>query len=387
MNKYLKYKNKYLNLKQKGGFDSETQLIKEFVEENRDNLFNFPDYSIDEKRKIEYIEKHKDSTTKFIISKLVNNIRYISSEEFNEKIKELCDIYNKLKKENDVYILIIPPQILGGGGFGGALNTIFRKSNFYVTLLSSLYLKYDYIIDISKQEDKDSFRYRDLINKLKKLNLIEDDELIATKNIQLFYADDCSYSGTQIRGFLDEMKVKYYYRKPFQVKLIVPYFLNEDLLNDINVRLKIQIDIIEVIKRNNKGIFNTKQILENSDEIKCYLTDLYNKYLVEGLYSFGRPNTYLIYFNHKFADAFSINQVIIPGKIIKNLGETDLTNTITNNINEDYYPFIKNCDKSLKLPNCPLKLYDSINYSFKGQKLNLKDIDNSLINVLIQINK
>jgi hypothetical protein len=155
--KYLKYKNKYLNLKQIGGFDSETQLIKDFIDENQSKLLTFEDYSIDKKRQIEYIEKHKHHLTQFIIRQLLNNLKYISSDEFIQKIKELCDVYNKLKKENDLFILIIPPHILGGKG--GDFNNIFRKSNFYVTLLSSLYLKYDHIIDISKQEDKDSNYY------------------------------------------------------------------------------------------------------------------------------------------------------------------------------------------------------------------------------------
>jgi len=371
--KYLKYKNKYLQLKkQLGGYDSETQLIKEFVDENYQKLITFPDYSIDEKRKEEYIMKHLDEDLQYIIRKLVNKIKYVSIEEFNYKIKEICDIYNLLKNTNDSYIIIIPPQIVSGLDVN-----IFRKSNFYVTLLTTKYLNYDHILDLSKINENE------FIDKINKLTNITD------KKIHLFIADDCSYSGLQIKNFINKFSSTYDLSN-FKLCIIIPFFLNEEIFKELIDKYKIPKEIIDCIHKNNLDVVNIYDLYE-SEDIKQRLQILSEKYEISKniikspQYFFG--DNYLLYFNFRTADFLSANQIILAGKLIDKLGKINKSNTIFNNDDESYYPFIKNCNnikfwRFSEYPECPYKLYDKIEYTFKGNKINLHTLDTNLIEKL-----
>jgi hypothetical protein len=399
--KYLKYKQKYLNLKNKlvtfGGNlpDEESSLIREFSNENYYKMANFPDYSIDETRKNEYINKHTDEDTKYIIKKIVDNITYVSVSDFISNMLDLCLIYNQMKTENDIYIIIIPPQIVSGGNksSGSVFNNIFRKSNFYATLLASNFLDINYIFDLSSIDYDMGSKTSILKTKLETLNLLPTQ---TDKNVHLFLADDCSYSGNQIEKFMINMNDTFIEFNNPRIKkhLLIPYFLNNQILNNIQKVYDLPDIIIDKIKSNSSSIVNINDLFLEVD-IQSKLKNLKLKYPVEAERILTSPESYfgtkyLLYFNFRYADGMSVNQKVMSGQIIKGLGPVNLDNTVTNNYGDEFYPFIKNCDNKdnwagnaiQSTPNCPDKLYDHIKYTFESKELNLHVSTRKLIDEL-----
>lgn len=170
--------------------EEELILFKKFINENKDISNQIDSYPIDPIKKQNFIDEYTDPNDKSIVTELVNSVKHISNTEFVFLIKELCDKYNEVKKENDVYILVYIPTM--GSGSGGQFYN--RKSSFYVTNITASYLNHDYIIDMTAKDEMttDYDCKHEIANNIKNLNITEN------KNIYLYFADDCSYSGQQI---------------------------------------------------------------------------------------------------------------------------------------------------------------------------------------------
>lgn len=379
---------------------NETSLIKKFIDSNKDIHNQISSYPISETKKQYFINTFTDESEKKIITDLVNHVRHVSNEEFNNLIKELCDKYNEVKKENDVYILVYIPKM--GSGSGGSLyNT---KSSFYVTNIAGQYLRYDYIIDITETKTEMETYSSSLILKkdliLKKIN---DLKIETDKNIYLYFCDDCSYTGEQIN------KIKTDFMMPFEDSLlkmythfycrfIIPFILNKKVFEEflkiseitnliknfhINKReskilLNNAINTVNIEKSEksklqknewDNALYDTLKLinLDIKSDIefsKIYLIDiepikniLINNYVSDTLDILNKPENLsikssknygernLIYFDHKFADGSSINQYIV-------------------------YPIIENCDyPKLNRVECPPAGYRNINYKLNDIKI------------------
>ena len=367
-------------------------LFDEFVKENKNKLFNMPDHSIDQVRKETYINLHNNLFVQSVVRELVNNIKYVDIKEYSEKVKEICDAYNEVKKDN-IYILLFVYDFIN--------QNTHTKSNFYSTIITSLYLNYDYVININmKDYIKNKQLFMELINDIATLKNIE-----KTK-IYFFICDDCVYSGEQIGTLYNYFLLFFdtYQERDTHCKFIIPYILNLETRNIIIDVCKPLCQMYEtIINRNSNEIKMTADIIkvcnikyeqEYTKYVKYCQENNLQKYDNDTVFDrFGK--NYLIYFNFKFADYMSINQMIISGKIIRLL-KTDVNpqnNKYYHFINDEnisktinwkntyYYPFIKNCieapinwDKFYYISEiCPYKLYKDIKYTYLGINLNLMD--------------
>jgi hypothetical protein len=368
---------------------NETLLIKKFIDSNKDIHNQIGSYPISEAKKQNFINSFVDESEKTIITDLVNHVKHVSNDEFNNLIKELCDKYNEVKKENDVYILVYIPHM---GSSTGAL-TYYNKSSFYVTNIAGQYLQYDYIIDLTGNVINDDIK--NLI-----FNKITDLQIEINKNIYLYFCDDCSYSGEQI------LKIKTSFMKSleqsisekqnlFYYRFIIPFILNKRVFNEF-LKISEITNLIQnyFISRHDGKIILSDKIIEVNNKMfvkkKCtwnewntafytalgdielniesniefrniYLIDLNsikdilvknNNYVSKTADfnnnpKFGERN--LIYFDHKFADNYSINQIVIP-------------------------PIIENCNyPRINSEVCPPAGYRNIIYQLNGKNIKFNE--------------
>jgi hypothetical protein len=374
----------------------ELKIFKKFYEENKQISDQIECFPIDLIKKQQFIDKHIDSTDKSIVTELVNSVKHVGNIEFESLIKELCDKYNEVKDDNDIYILLY----IGNMGSGSGGRWYNEKSSFYVTNIAAKYLKYDNIIDITT---KDIFICDIDVSKQKIFNDIKNLSIAENKNIYLYFCDDCSYGGQQlmliITNFMNSLKESlssslncFYYR------FIIPFILNKQVYSFVNyqstftnlikdnfdkksVYLKIDETIIEYQTKHNCNPNNIKNdkyqdniindIFKKSVFTHCnmistiintftinrtYLIDILpiadilikNNSMIretndiiknESIETFGKK--YLIYFDHKFADEQSINQKMIP-------------------------PIIGNCNYSNDIDIFPPAGYKKIIYKLNG---------------------
>ena len=126
----------------------ELNLFRKFYEENKQISSQIGNYPICPIKKQQFINKYSEPKDQSIITELVNSVKHVSNIEFDSLIKELCNKYNEVKEENDIYILIYIPNM--GSGSGGRWYN--EKSSFYVTHIAAKYLNYDYIFDITEKD-------------------------------------------------------------------------------------------------------------------------------------------------------------------------------------------------------------------------------------------
>lgn len=343
----------------------ELNLFKKFYKENKQISSQIGCYPICSIKKQQFINKYSEPKDKSIVTELVNCVKHVSNIEFDSLIKELCNKYNEVKEDNDIYILIYIPNM--GSGSGGRL--YYEKSSFYVTHIAAKYLNYDYIIDITEKDiiSLDYASVSKISNKIKSLNITED------KNIYLYFCDDCSYSGQQIMLIITKFmnSLKESICNPvncFYSRFIIPFILDKQVYRFINHQSKITNSIKNNFNKRNLYLKIKKATNEYKNSIKIneyynifkefvdipipidiiclmdiftldkiFLIDLLpiidilnkNNNMVKNtndileditIEKFGYKN--LIYFDHKFADKPAINHVVIP-PIIKNY--TDLT--------------------------------------------------------------
>ncbi len=248
-NKYLKYKNKYLELKkqiggaltsnstaggggalQESNPDESTELIRQFISENSNISDQIISNPIDMRKKQTVIDKLIGTPDRQVMIDLYNSIKHVSALEHESLIKEFCDKYNQVKQSNDVYILV---YIIKPGNSGSGALKYYTKSGLYVTTITGKYLNYDHIIDVTDPylNNRINEANSKILESIKKLNID------TNKNIYLHFADDCSYSGEQlgqiVAFFTNDIftnlnnNINLYYR------FVVPFILDKKIINMI----------------------------------------------------------------------------------------------------------------------------------------------------------
>jgi len=340
--KYIKYKTKYLELK---NINNQTGGINNKFEENcfinkslyythvnieyrkkRINDFNKiykklknhlkpKEKTIINKKKMEiYINMHKKENIP-LIRKILEVTQYISFDEFKKSLFNQIEKFNNYLEQHNIkkYIFCI-----GVSNDGGSSNVNFNiyKSNFWTFLLVYHLLKikpFDIMLNL-----KDAIR------------IYYNESSLKIDNFLLM--DDCSYSGSQVvenviydaatelmhtnkNSFMtdDLMKKTIYHpiqNKVLNVHYIIPY-LSKIAYDKLKLlELKTQINVI--IYTNN--IINPyKDIIDKNimDKIKK-LYSFYISYV-------NIDNLIPIFFDHKIADSIStIDLILIKGQVLDN---------------------------------------------------------------------
>jgi len=331
--------------------------IKEFVDENKD-LITFKnelkDYNLNTS---EFLNKINDSEIKETIKLLFDATTYVTFDEFNKKIKNICDIVNESKNINDIYILVLPNE---------KNNYIWHKSNLWVSFMSVFNgLNIDIVFDISNSErstvyqDNETYMCELLFNKL----LINQN--LDNKNINFIICDDCAYSGHQINGIFKylENDITNVYKKhnigkhatSYKIIPIIPY-----ILSDITMKL-IQ----------NKNVFNISEKLmtlytDVRSNIKTISSALIgkkpNKLIDDIIGNNNNMRNNLIYFQFKAADGLSVPVWLYSGNI-QYMKKYD--NSI--NCDKEYISVKNNCTDNGR--DCPSGLYKEIKYTYNNKPI------------------
>jgi hypothetical protein len=243
------------------------------------------------------------------------------------------------------------------------------KSNFWILHYVIKYIKKNSTFEIVLVD-------KSLINS----KLKEDDIII--------FVDDCIYLGEQMSTTLKSLQQ---FHDKYKFFVMVPYISHE-----AKVRLE-QLFISENI--GNIGIKRTRKeekimFPDNIIEIPCINKFLNHKEseLLEKYYNGGEEefinarNTYLVYFDHKLADMYSVPTIIYLGVVPNKKNSNFLSRVEDDNLDKfkqhlDIIPIINNCHKfeisQLKLnllsPQCPnppyKRTYEDFNEKFKNLKL------------------
>jgi hypothetical protein len=255
--KYMKYKNKYSILKnQIGGYSEDDfvifiNLYKQFIKENEDTIKLTGmrnDHSIIEEQKEKYINCYQ-SPFKEIIRTLFDSIKYIKFEEFNTRIKELCDILIKTKKENEIYVIT---YLLGRSS---ERETTFNKSEIWVTHLASLYLLncIDFIVN-----------YNDMSTSFKNIVLADK---YKDKHFVFICWDDCAYSGTnyggikqQIHSYCESINIDIKEKSSYST--LLAYDLDTSLINEFKFKFN-----FDPIDNSSFGFDNSSFVFSNSQQL------------------------------------------------------------------------------------------------------------------------
>jgi hypothetical protein len=266
--KYIKYKNKYINLKnyiynQYGG---DLNL-------NNTNI-NIPllSYPLDNIKIDNYLKNIPDDI-KLIITKILNNTKHISFNEFIENIKICIDKFENNINGSDFILYIHNPT--------KHMDVIEKKSNYWVSqIVYSLLRK-------------------------KPLKIINDINDINHNHILI--CDDCIYSGTQMNQQLFEIKGNLplkNIKSDIKLHLICPFicqggfellFKNQNI-NEKNIYInssKIQYFKWKTILYTNNIIMKLLNILTKDEFEKIHIN------------VFSGYNVAPIYFDHRIADDFS----------------------------------------------------------------------------------
>ena len=307
MSFHMKHK-KYKIIKrcQKGGshnYEEDAIIYKRFVQENLDEI-NFVgvemDHHIIEKKRREYIDCYQ-GVFREMMEKILYGVRHISFVEFRDKLFKLCDILASLKKPNDVYVLllVIPDDTIR--------NDSYAKSNFWTSnlLTSRIGGHIDYVVEFVKKGG-----VYDIDNFLEYLGMIDKYQY---SQIVYIMADDCSYSGSQIKFLNEEIKsIDKLNENENQYVWIVPYILkNYTIMNIKEIVGTTRFNIIyDEIHRNSIYIENIKKIV--NDNIELYNECMYQIELLkqQPIYKQGIKKEYMIK-RHSIFKIFIKNQHFI----------------------------------------------------------------------------
>jgi len=337
--KYIKYKLKYLELKdakknQTGGgklknncFIDKSLFYTHFDIKNRDKrLKDFKDIYIRLKNHLEpkekaiinkrkmnkYINMHKKENIP-LIKKLLEVTQYISFSNFKKNLYSQIERFNKYLEENNIKKYIF---CLGVGNDGGGADTDYNiyKSNLWVFLLgyNLLHIKpFDIMLNL-----KDAFR------------------LYSDKMINNFLLiDDCTYSGSQVvdrviysaatelmhnnetNSFLINEVTKKPIFQPIQEKKILVHYIIPYLSKIAYNKLK----MLELTTQINVNIYTNNIINSYGDIIEKNLMEKIKKLYNNFIDWTNIENLIPIFFDHKIADSVStIDLILIKGQVLDN---------------------------------------------------------------------
>jgi len=339
-NKYLKYKTKYIQLKNNnmigGGnkinfednfFINKSLFYTHFDIKNRKKRLN--DFNniykklknhleptekaiINKKKMQKYINMHKKENRP-LIEKILNVTQYISFDVFKDNLFRQIKRFNDYLQKNNIKKYIF---CLGVGNDGGGADTDYNifKSNLWVFMLvyHLLIVKpYDIMISL-----KDAFR-------LYNAKQIDDYVLM----------DDCTYSGSQVverviysaatelmynsqenSFIINDITKKPIYQpiqqKRLNVHYIIPYLskIGFDKLKKLELTTQ-----VNVIIYTNNIINPYSEIIDKETMNKIKV--LYNNFISW----VNLENLIPIFFDHKIADSVStIDLILIKGQILDN---------------------------------------------------------------------
>lgn len=370
LEKYLKYKSKYIYLLNHSGggcdiekyqtaFDDIYKIIKDelikllLISDNHTGNFditlNGSIYKISKifneenfKKYIEYNYNINNKLGKLLIE-LFNNTKYISFNTFLSKFKNLFDtIIDYIEKNSDkCFILVIPSE--NPINIDKDINTILEKSNFFLSMVFYHYYK-EYSKTISNLYVTFGPNYHNLT-------------FFNDKKVVFLLIDDCSYSGRQIVTNIKSINsVSTRMQFPHNIIVILPYIsqialrLIEEEYSDVNVfniklnKLnKINILYNEMIK-NYIDFSNYYNTLINNDLIFKIKVDE-SKYLITSLFEIYKIsfNNYPIIFQHKLADSISIYNALYEYGIIFNniINIYEIKQEINSNPVYSYFRYIE----------------------------------------------
>ena len=266
LEKYNKYKIKYLKFKNQIGGDLHSEnmdLYKRFLSENTDNILLRGidrNYELLEIQKRKYIECYYEPF-RSLIEILMNNIKYETFESFYEKMIIMIDILKSIKTDNDIYVLIFK---LPESKETLRNNNLLTKSNIWCNNLVGLNMieQIDYLFEQLNIETTVDF--------VREIELKH-----PGKNIVFINADDCSYSGNQLQDYINNiLKIKSNFaHNKIQFITLVPFIINKKILNFYTKIVDIRfVQILTNITEWSHQIKATSEIIEENNDL--YLTCL-----------------------------------------------------------------------------------------------------------------
>jgi hypothetical protein len=259
--KLLKYKKKILQLNQIGGDDlwykKNLELYVQFLMENKKNILLEDierDFSPIDIQKRKYIECYY-GIFRSLIEILINNIHYETFEMFYEKITIMTDILKRIKTENDIYILIFkyPKDTI-------RKQNLLTKSNIWCNHIVGLNMteQIDYIFE-DKNDMIDGENKKEITKFITTLEIIH-----PGKNFVFINADDCSYSGNQLREYIQYI-TSFDSNNTIQFITLIPFIINKSVLDtyirSIHERFK---DIIDLIIKWSTQVKTTSNIIDEN---------------------------------------------------------------------------------------------------------------------------
>lgn len=317
--------------------------------------------------------KEADPEVQEICKKIIDNTLHVDFITFlinlNTLINEYLEFYiDNKKKQNQRPIFIY------------SYNTEKNKSNYWIL---SYVIKY---IKIKTHSEIEIILVNNLLNEPK-----------LKQNDIIVFVDDCIYLGAQMSTTFEELKR---YHQIYKFYLLVPYI---SLAGKTRILEAFNIDTTDEIgskrEREQERIIFSK----NSIEIPCINTILTNKEskLLESYYNEGEEHepfinaktTYLVYFDHKLADMYSVPTIFYLGlvpntnnsRILNRLEDESDLNNIDIKRKLTIIPLINHCHKFDKLktkfdllsPQCPnppyKRTYEGFIKEFRNLAIEKKD--------------
>lgn len=257
-------------------------------------------HPINETRKEEFINLC-DKSVQASIRKLLDNTRYVSFEEFKQRIDDnIPELLTLCKGHETVYFYVMGyPDSKKDNPYNFEL--LSEKSNYWVfQILEDL-------IQQEKYQDKYKFKFEMLHSGTKEV----------PENAFIIMLDDCMYSGmqmdTQLSNLLTEIKLK------CSIHIFVP-FATKQAITRVKYVLKLyrfHTKPVTLTFSKNTVILDTVDDLLTDEDI-AQIESIYD-------HTFTVLGRTLVYFDHKLADDTSTVTLIYSGLIANSANRTILS--------------------------------------------------------------
>lgn len=294
-----------------GTWEKYSYNINDLYNKNTEkNLLGFNKTSVSKQIDINKINKYKSLMPKEFhnaIDYVYNKLKFISIDYFKQKLYIVFE--RLLKKINDIDMIYLPIVYTKDMIIGNAK----VKSNLWLALEFMYYMKN---INIIKPTEYNlHIKCKNILNnKLINFWYYYGRNIrfnVRNKNIYIVLFDDCSYSGSQLSDFIDDVK------RLNNVYICLPFISKyaDSILNKkINIIKNLNNNIINYIINEDQIFNNLFDNMNYKDLIINYDMIFYDKYLRRNtIFNFLGINDLHtpVYFEHKLADNLSIPQFFI----------------------------------------------------------------------------
>jgi hypothetical protein len=335
------------------------------------NQINYP---LNYKKAKRWADSQCDEESREFANSIIKHTRYISYEQFTNRLDVICSDYVKTYAEpqhkGTVFVLLLPFQV--------------KKSNIWVTMLGFKHLRkvvteiyYD-VTDV----------YNDIHNHRSRLY---------QKKVRCIVCDDCAYTGHQL-SFLASIDYSWldYKDKPPAPDVHSQEWLEwyagvqihaKRIVEDIDIR-QFSVDLIipfmSTIARANLHRIHYVKI-----SAKCKVFPIFSqtrnmdRIPIHILNEFKRTFQYhkdisAIYFDHKIADSVStFNKIYLLAPLFncsvknKRVGFIDGCDAKEIPKDIDIYEFHMDVEKSTNGTSCPPSFYKGILYTMNGKRISM----------------